>query len=443
MTFFTPIYRCDATAEKLLDHLGLTFQKPAYQERALVVAGSFLFAAKQIFEENWSNAQPTHLGWPHNANYWSKYPAVGGKIIKSVRDALEECQLIRKIPETGKSVFDDDGNKLKDIATLYSIDLRLYREFRLLDATYSDPHKTAANVSAEENYNTKKNRKDAKLPSPKLIDKQCRNLFRGDWAKAKKRIERINAFYTENPLVLPSGFRCSSVTRTFSEGRLDAGGRLYGAYSNSSQEDRIRSTIDGEAVCEIDMRASQPTLLSILLGYNFGTNWGDVYSLLPIVQNASDPADRAVKRDQVKLVIAELIGVGNGHKMNPSEELIAEGIEEFLFLEISQDARSSIPALTEMKAKGITGNGYLTFHESEIVIKTIEELIALRIPAYSVHDSIIVRDTDQKEAIRVLRETWSSYCISEGDLNGTAMIYPSLSITDKNMSETNIDGYFN
>ncbi|MEN8832870.1 hypothetical protein, partial [Pacificibacter sp.] len=188
MELLKPIYHCDTLANQLLSHLGLSYEKPLLQERALVVASSFLFTAKQIYEENRRSAKPIHIGWPHYANHWSKYPAVGGKIINSVREALEELQLIREIPETGRVFFDEGGNKSKKVTTLYSIDLRLYREFRLLDADYSDPHNIAANVSMKESFVAKQKRKDEKRPSPKLIEKQCKNLFKGDWTKAKKRI---------------------------------------------------------------------------------------------------------------------------------------------------------------------------------------------------------------------------------------------------------------
>ena len=255
-------------------------------------------------------------------------------------------------------------------------------------------------------------------------------------------MEKINKFYAKHPLVLPDGFHCPSVMRVFSDSKLSAGGRLYGAYSNHEQADRVSSTIDGLPVCEIDIRASQPTLLSSLLAFKIGDTWDDLYGSFPSVKGISDPIEKKKARDQVKAVVAELIGVGNADKTNPSKDLLREGVDEFRFMEIRKEATSAIPALAEMKKRRITSNSYLTFHESEIILGTIEELMNLNIPAFSVHDSIIVKQDDESTATEALRRIWSSYSIQEGDhgAKGVSQIYPSLSITYPDMSEKDVQG---
>ena len=255
-------------------------------------------------------------------------------------------------------------------------------------------------------------------------------------------MEKINKFYAKHPLVLPDGFHCPSVMRVFSDSKLSAGGRLYGAYSNHEQADRVSSTIDGLPVCEIDIRASQPTLLSSLLAFKIGVTWDDLYGSFPSVKGISDPIEKKKARDQVKAVVAELIGVGNADKTNPSKDLLREGVDEFRFMEIRKEATSAIPALAEMKKRRITSNSYLTFHESEIILGTIEELMNLNIPAFSVHDSIIVKQDDESTATEALRRIWSSYSIQEGDhgAKGVSQIYPSLSITYPDMSEKDVQG---
>jgi hypothetical protein len=192
----------------------------------------------------------------------------------------------------------------------------------------------------------------------------------------------------------------------------------------------------------VDIRSSQPTLLSSLLGFKIGDTWKDLYSTFPSVKMIEDPAKRKQARDQVKSVVAELIGVGNENKTNPSKDLKKDGVDEFRFLEIRQEAISVIPALAKMKSQGITGNGYLTFHESEIILGTIEELLKQDIPAYSVHDSIIVRKDHEDIATATLRGIWSSYCIREGECGamGVSKIYPALSVTYPDMSEKVIQG---
>ena len=204
----------------------------------------------------------------------------------------------------------------------------------------------------------------------------------------------------------------------------------------------MSSTIDGLPVCEVDIRSSQPTLLSALLGFKIGDTWEDLYGIFPSVKMIKDPTEQKLARDQVKSVVAELIGVGNENKTNPSKDLKKDGVDEFRFLEIRQEALSVIPALAKMKSYGITGNGYLTFHESEIVLGTIEELLKQGIPAYSVHDSIIVSKDDKDIATATLRGIWSSYCIQKGVSGAMCVsnIYPALSVTYPDMSEEVIQG---
>jgi hypothetical protein len=66
---------------------------------------------------------------------------------------------------------------------------------------------------------------------------------------------------------MPNGHAAACATRVYHDGRFDAGGRLYGAWTGLDKDtQRLHCTIDGEPICEIDIRGSQPTLLSCLLG---------------------------------------------------------------------------------------------------------------------------------------------------------------------------------
>ncbi len=45
------------------------------------------------------------------------------------------------------------------------------------------------------------------------------------------------------------------------------GGRLYGDYQNHPEQERLTWTIDGEPVCEIDLKASHPHVLAAAFGH--------------------------------------------------------------------------------------------------------------------------------------------------------------------------------
>lgn len=442
MRLLRPIYESDELATKLLEHLKISYEKPSSKEKARIVAASFCYAAKRIQESNDGTNKCTALGWPHTPSHWTKYPAVGHKIIEDIREALVKAKLIEIIPETGKTIFDENGKFQDKITTLYSVNSKLYSDFDVLTAFYSDKHKISVKVAKYENYGQRSERKRNKRSSPKMTNAACSKAFKGDWGKVKVRIEKLNEFYSENPLTLVDGFQCSAVTRVFSEGRLNAGGRMYGAYSDLGSDDRLKATIKGNPVCEIDIRASQPTLLSCLLGYKLGDTWEDIYSTVPSVVNAKDPDEKKRIREEIKLVIAELIGVGNEAKRYASKELASKGIDEFLFLTYRDEALQAIPALSEMKEKGITSNGYLTYHESEIILRAIETLIKAGIPAYSIHDAIIVESNQSDKGTEALREAWASHCGDNHQAQKYFTTYPALKITHYDMSEQTLTGMY-
>jgi len=98
--------------------------------------------------------------------------------------------------------------------------------------------------------------------------------------------------------------------------------------------DRLFCTIDGEPICEIDIKASQPTLFSSLLGYRLGGlkkggQWWDVYADLSrlgsvnhwwtVVDDTIDVIEQIKRNRKVaKAVVMELIGSGNSLKSRVS-----------------------------------------------------------------------------------------------------------------------------
>ena len=58
----------------------------------------------------------------------------------------------------------------------------------------------------------------------------------------------------------------------------------------------------------------------------------------------------------------------------------------------------------------INGAGFLSYHESEMTLQTLEKLHASDVPAYPVHDCLIVKLSDVKFAAETYRETIRRYC---------------------------------
>ena len=69
--------------------------------------------------------------------------------------------------------------------------------------------------------------------------------------------------------------------------------------------------------------------------------------------------------------------------------------------------------------------GFLSYHESEMMLKTLGQLVELGIPAYPVHDSLMVKVIDAKVTARVFRQVIHDYC---KQLSGLEVLVP-LSVT--------------
>ena len=193
-------------------------------------------------------------------------------------------------------------------------------------------------------------------------------LSEGALTATESRIERLNDYWRKHPIVTPSGHAGACATRVFHDGRFDAGGRLYGTWTGLDKDTkRLHCTIDGEPICEIDIRASQPTLLSCLLGEKL-TNisekqtWYDVYIELTeltfydeeawskVHEMGVDPVKRT--RTIAKSVVMQLIGLGNSNKTSPSQELIDQtGVTPEEWKLFAHKLKVAIPALNRLEPR--------------------------------------------------------------------------------------------
>ena len=198
-----------------------------------------------------------------------------------------------------------------------------------------------------------------------------------------------------------SGYR-----RLFSNGDIDGfdfqwGGRLYGvgdySYQNIKKTERQKMTIGGEEVVEIDINASYLTILHGMEGYPL-PNRDDLYSI--------GGYDRAI----VKAWITATIGHHGFHTKWPDnaiKEIKAAGIErtkKMTVMSLQPVILDHFPMLANWPSQKVTWAD-LMFTESEIIIGTMLELMhSYGIPCFSVHDSIIVRKSDQRIAMNTLKD---------------------------------------
>ena len=436
----------------LVEYFDYPKSGPKAQKYAVVVAS--LLKAAQAHVSSFSNDLPHYVGIQRRASAWSRYPLAGRTVSDAVIDDFLSHfggRLVEGSGTSGLHKDEQDRWRTDPKMSMYTFDLDKLPK-QLSAARFIEVGRPLVKINKAETRQQKNRRKTQKLAKPFHNRKEAKALNEDALRASESRIQALNDFWRQHPLELPNGHAAASATRVFHDSRFDAGGRIYGGWTGLDQKSkRLQCTIDGEPVVEIDIRASQPTLLSSLLGQKLGGlgpegKWDDVYGELShlasvhhywtIVDYNIDKIE-LIKRNRnvAKGVVMALIGSGLPLKSKATSELVKDfGLTPQGWSLFRARLVETIPALNDLEPrydqKGqlegyINGAGFLSHHESEMTLRTVETLIDQDLPAYSVHDSLIVKVSDALVAAKVYRQTIHDYC---KQLSGIEVLVP-LSVT--------------
>jgi hypothetical protein len=210
----------------------------------------------------------------------------------------------------------------------------------------------------------------------------------------------------KHPLTSSTGEQWASAKRIFSNGALDEGGRVYGGWQNKKARDRLDFTIDGQAVCEIDVRASYLLLAYKLSGGNALNLGADPYMDIPFVR------DRPEWRKLAKELTATMLSDSPHKARFPQGQTTKEGKvvsfrdrygipkrvpASFFYDQI----REAFPFIGNMEDAGVR----LMFEESKIILDAMLSLVSSQSPVvvYPVHDCLICKRRDQDAVVEALR----------------------------------------
>jgi hypothetical protein len=415
----------------------------AIGDRYQLVVASLLIAARQTLRSDLQDGKSIFLGCPRNNNHWSNYPRVGQKIILKVVDRLDG-ELIYKRQDSGQRVFYETewGNTAYDgITTMYEVDTVLLEDNDFNIAEYIEIGREAVKVNKAESVGQREVRKRNNRSKPRYGKVEAKKAFKAPLIKHVREVEKLNTFWQQHPLELAEGSWAACATRVFHAGRLDAGGRFYGLWTGRDNVLRLKSKIDGEAVCSIDINASQPVLFSGLMGVKLKDrdSWKDLYGeIADSLNNKPDEASQV--RSILKRVGMELVGTGTSSKAKPSDELVNNtGITQNQWEEYRSALIEHIPALVLMDGDHLNGAGFISYHESQMMLLSMQALMALNIPSYPVHDCLIVKTSDKDKALQVFRNTIRSYIFdhSSGRINVTVAVS-----VEESASKDRIPGFY-
>ena len=460
-----------ALVEALAVELGLTLSGITGAKHKTVLA-SFLYCVQEA-------GVGAYLDWSggttsQDTTGYSFFPATGSSTVMQVRTRLVEAGyvilgadlLASKVPvemQEAMGLPPQIGRK-RHINSYRINEMPLLADPRLTAALFVDAQRPYVMVNKPEEYTDKLERKAANIKAPKLSWKA---VYEGKQKRrataAARAVIEMNAYWAKHPLTLPatntdSAKLFSCATRIFHDGSLISGGRWYGGWTNLKSDKRLHMRIDNEPVCEIDLNGSQPTLFSALLGVrmNVGETWTDVYA--SVVERLDAGEERSLLRKMVKQVIVEMLGTGNCNRIGPAStkppknplkfddvQLFFEGdYSKQMYLQIQREALEVFPALKHLDTKYNNATGFLSYHESEILTLTLLKLKAMGVPAYGVHDCVVVKQSDKDKAVETYRSVIRNYVVKHQKANNHPIlnIEVGLTIEELGVSKVKLAGCY-
>jgi len=378
-----------AIVDGLLGGLGCLSSGTVTNAKMRTLLSSFILQAKRLQNRVERKGGEMLIGWPHDESYWRVRSQVGYKIADKLRKALIEHGWIT--------------HKVGATINLYSGESNCHG-YLIADFIPSKGDGISFQ-SSEMVYATKSKALKTKVDNRK-IDQRTKALW---------------ALWKQAPLTHGSE-KMWKASRTFANKELTRGGRLYARWTSMRPSDRLKCTINGLPVAEVDVRGMYPTLLCSITGH------------VPFTQSFEDPyAIEGIHRDEVKAVLASAIGGGTSKQRQPTKGIKDAGINQERLSEIRKTIIPRFKCLEALQ-KGIMDSEALAIHETEIMMRLVERL---QRPIFILHDCLICPKEDAFDVGYELQQEYISYCNQQG----WRAIAPAFSIDRDGQEKNYVSGY--
>jgi len=424
----------NAVAERLTqqtaDALGLSLSGKSGQKHEIIIA-SFLHAVKHRDQNTivWRTGKDNQ-----DSDYWAFVPKVGQSVSLKISKALEEAGFISRVTDEDRinlmaSKELDPLMKAEMLswlnrgkrtpAALFEVNADLLDIEALAAASFVEANRPHVYLNKAEQPKERIDRKRRRDSAPKHSLTTIKATYGPAYSRAVQSVKQMNAMWLQHPLHLPAIQGCTeayfaSATRIFHNGNFDSGGRWYGGWTSLARETRKYLRIGGEPVVEVDFNASLLTLLSCIVSQPMqcGDTWDDAYAVVAERLDYDEPYE--VLRAKVKQVIVELIGTGNPYKAEPAAHDNDSPFDDSdaskeQFSQIRDLCHQAYPALLMLNKKDMNFIAALSFHEATIITQTMLKLKDMGVAAYSMHDGLIVTQSNADTTVSTLREVYDEY----------------------------------
>ena len=232
--------------------------------------------------------------------------------------------------------------------------------------------------------------------------------------EARRVLNGINLINTSHNILDKDGVILDNLySRIFNNGKFDQGGRFYGAgvlnIENKMSNDRLRITIDGEPICEIDYSGIHIQLLAILLDVEVDNeNIIDIY-LTPLPLLYRNIENRNLIKTSINTMInstslRDAVGSIQHNVMNVSPE----GTYCFKTAnDVVIAINDTFPELKEAFCNPSSTGLLLQNIESNIAHSILNVFVEAEMPCLVIHDSFIVRQRDAELLVKTMKEEFN------------------------------------
>lgn len=384
--------------DQLLADLGCLGDRPTSNAKVRVLLSSFLMQAQRLADRIERKGGRMLIGWPHDEAYWRIRSQVGYKVAINLRTALIKHGWMQHEVGAEINLHESDGS---------------CHGYLIADFVPSKAHGLSFQSNETHTYATK-----SSALKTKVVDREI-----------DKRTKTFWALWRQAPLTYGDNqHQMWTAHRSFSDATLTKGGRFYGPWTSMRKVERLKCTIDGKPVAEVDVSGMFLTLLCSITGHvPFTTRFKDPYQLPHHFKD--------IDRSEVKAVINSAIGGGTSKQYQPTKMTKKANISQERLSEIRS---AIIPAYKCLQSLHKTEmySETLAMHEVEIMMRLVERL---QKPIFILHDCLICQQDDALDVGKELQKQYVSYC-REKDWTPIA---PAFSIERDGKEKYLVSGHLN
>jgi len=388
----------EVAIDQLLADLGCLGDRPTSNAKVRVLLSSFLMQAQRLADRIERKGGRMVIGWPHDEAYWRIRSRVGYKVATNLRKALIKHGWMQHEVDAEINLYESDGSchgyLIADFVPSKAQGLAFQSNESLIYATKSSALKT------------------------KVVDREI-----------DKRTKTFWALWRLAPLTYGDNqHQMWTAHRSFSDATLTKGGRFYGPWTSMRKAERLKCTIDGKPVAEVDVSGMFLTLLCSISGHvPFTTRFKDPYQLPHHFKD--------IDRSEVKAVVNSAIGGGTSKQYQSTKMTKKANISQERLTEIRSAIIPSYKCLQSLHKTEMYSET-LAMHEVEIMMRLVERL---QKPIFILHDCLICQQDDALDVGKELQKQYVSYCREKG----WTPIAPAFSIEREGKEEYLVSGDVN